>query len=246
MILRCPCCGTTASMECWNDQHVENTLKALAEFPHPTGSPAIEYLSLFRPEKTVLSFKKASHLLAELAELVKAGSIKVQRQHELPITPIIWARAMMQMVNQRDAIKRPLKNHNYLRQVAYRLAEEKDQAGIPPCKGGRRSQGDFSEDRGTSSSESEESPFTTNEDFEFWQKCFEALGDEIPAESMGKYFMGIEIVEVTEKEVVLRSPNDFIRKLIKANFMTQLNAAVKKVGGKPRNVKLLAEFKGGV
>ena len=43
-----------------------------------------------------------------------------------PCPAHIWAQALEQMVERRDALQLPIKNHNYLKQIAYTLADQTD------------------------------------------------------------------------------------------------------------------------
>jgi hypothetical protein len=84
---------------------------------------------LFRPEKQSLRWQKAGKIVSELAKLAQTGFVQVQGKVARPCPPRIWAAAMEQMVERRDAIRRPLPNHNYLKQVAWQLADEADAQG---------------------------------------------------------------------------------------------------------------------
>jgi hypothetical protein len=84
---------------------------------------------LFRPESKALAWKKAGRIVAELAKLAGSGHVQVQGKPSRPCPPKIWAEAMGQMLDRRDRITRPMPNHNYLRQVAWQLADEADAKG---------------------------------------------------------------------------------------------------------------------
>lgn len=130
MKLVCPSCGLTASAEAWiNDAAARDLLLAVASLPHPLPKATVPYLRLFRPEKQALSWGKAGKIVAELAKLTALGHAQVQGKVARPCPPRIWAAAMEQMVERRDAIRRPLPNHNYLKQVAWQLADEEDARG---------------------------------------------------------------------------------------------------------------------
>lgn len=127
MRLICPGCGLTASVEAWlNDAEARELLLIVARLPHPLPEACLPYLGLFRPENRALSWKKAGRIVAELAQLVGSGHVQVQGKPSRPCPPRIWAEAMGQMLDRRDRITRPMPNHNYLRQVAWQLADEAD------------------------------------------------------------------------------------------------------------------------
>lgn len=130
MKLVCPSCGLTASVEAWiNDAAARDVLLAVATLPYPLPKVTLPYLGLFRPDKRALSWDKAGKIVAELTKQTAPGHVQVQGKVARPCPPRIWAAAMEQMVERRDAIRRPLPNHNYLKQVAWQLADEEDASG---------------------------------------------------------------------------------------------------------------------
>jgi hypothetical protein len=130
MKLVCPSCGLTASAEAWiNDASARDLLLAVATLPAPLPKATLPYLGLFRPEKRALSWDKAGKIVAELTKLTAPGHVQVQGKVSRPCPPRIFAAAMEKMVEQRDSIRRPLPNHNYLKQVAWQLADEEDARG---------------------------------------------------------------------------------------------------------------------
>ncbi|BDD85958.1 hypothetical protein [Desulfofustis limnaeus] len=127
MKLICPSCGAIASAETWmNDAVCRDVLAAIAALPTPLPKIALGYLGLFRPGERGLSWQKAQRIVGELAALVAAGYVSVQGKVDRDCSPAIWARAMEQMIEQRDRLTRPMKNHNYLRKIAWELANEAD------------------------------------------------------------------------------------------------------------------------
>lgn len=127
MRLPCPCCGALVSAEAWqNDADARATLADAAELPGQINRQVLGYLALFRPRDRALMWKKALRLVRELAALVDAGHVHVHGRPDRPCPPQIWAIAMEQMIEHRDTISRPLPNHNYLRKVAWQLADKLD------------------------------------------------------------------------------------------------------------------------
>ncbi len=130
MRMICPGCGLTASAEAWlNDAEARETMLAMTRLPQGLQGAVLPYLGLFRPEKRALSWKKAARLLAELAELTGSGHVQTQGQPARPCPPRLWAEAMSQMVERRERLSLPMPNHNYLRQVAWQLADQADAQG---------------------------------------------------------------------------------------------------------------------
>ncbi|MBL4901080.1 hypothetical protein JYT85_01430 [Desulfocapsa sp. AH-315-G09] len=127
MKLICPGCGSVASAEIWlNDALCRETMAAIVSLPHPLPGSTIGYVSLFRPGKRALTWKKAKRLVNELAVLVTTGHIQVQGKVARPCPPGIWALAMEQMVERRDSLRLPMPNHNYLKQIVWELADRED------------------------------------------------------------------------------------------------------------------------
>lgn len=137
MKLVCPSCGLTASAEAWeNDAVAREVLVAVAALPAPVPAVALRYLALFRPDKQALRWQKAGKIVSDLAKSVQISHVQVQGKVARPCPPRIWAAAMEQMVERRESIRRPLPNHNYLKQVAWQLADEEDAR----CEATRRHQ----------------------------------------------------------------------------------------------------------
>ncbi|MBU1059094.1 MAG: hypothetical protein KJ804_12345 [Proteobacteria bacterium] len=127
MKLICPGCGSVASAETWlNDSLCRETMLAVVKLPTPLPQVMLGYMGLFRPGKRALTWKKAKRLADEIAALVAAGHIQVQGKVARPCPPRIWAMAMEQMLERRDSLRLPMPNHNYLRQIAWELADRED------------------------------------------------------------------------------------------------------------------------
>lgn len=128
MKLVCPACGAIAAAEAWErDQMARECLQAILALPAPVGGSMLGYLSLFRPGKNSLSWKRALRLTREVAKLVSSRYVSgVHGQVARPCSPVQWAAAMDQMACRREALARPLGGHNYLREVAWGMAEAAD------------------------------------------------------------------------------------------------------------------------
>lgn len=127
MILTCPSCGATASANAWeNDLEAREALKAITCLPPAVAKAALGYYSLFRPATRALSWKKVKTITLELTALVNPGYVQVQGKPARPCPAHLWAQAMEQMVDRATTLQRPLKNHNYLRQIAHQLADQAD------------------------------------------------------------------------------------------------------------------------
>ena len=127
MKLRCPVCRAVCDISAWqNDEKVWACLKAACELPKNAGAVSLRYIGLFRKPGSDrgMSWERASKLLTELAALINAGWVQWDRGVSRPITPSVWADAMETVIDQLK--EPPLKNHNYLRSIAYKRANRQD------------------------------------------------------------------------------------------------------------------------
>ena len=123
----CPGCGMICGAEAWaNDTLQRETFAVVVQLPQPLPEVAFAYLSLFRPAKSSLSWSKAKRVAKELAKLVSTRHIQVDSRPARPCPATVWKQAIDDMMDRRDRLSRPLKNHNYLRQVAYDMADQAD------------------------------------------------------------------------------------------------------------------------
>jgi len=122
MRLVCPSCGAMASAEAWtNDTAVRYFFEALVQLPPPVLRRALPYLGLFRQGTKALPWRRALVLVRNLKELVETGSIHWQGGETRPIDGETWGRAMEATVASGP---KGLKNHNYLRHVAWEMSAE--------------------------------------------------------------------------------------------------------------------------
>lgn len=124
----CPGCYLCAPISLFLvDAKHKEALGVAAKLPTEIGEPLLPYLSLFRPATgRVVSAGKALRLVSLLSQMVTAGHVQVQGKPARPCPPQVWAAAMVQMHDRQDKINRPLPNHNYLREVAWTLADQAD------------------------------------------------------------------------------------------------------------------------
>ena len=62
----------------------------------------------------------------EIKSLVTSGYVQTNKKVARPCPPNIWANAMEQMIERRDRLAIPMPNHNYLRIIAYEMADQQD------------------------------------------------------------------------------------------------------------------------
>lgn len=127
MKLICPGCGAVASAESWdNDLTARAAIQVVSRMPAPVNKQLFSCISLFRPEKRSLSWKKTLRLLGEVEQLVSKGYVGLQGKVDKNCPPSLWAKAMEQMTEQRSCLRLPMNGHNYLRKVAWDLADQAD------------------------------------------------------------------------------------------------------------------------
>lgn len=123
--IACPACNSHIPLEAWL-AHVgaRQALLALADLHGSLRLPAValRYLALFAPEKRTLSFDRIADLLVGLGELIRPARVEWRgRAYAAPLEA--WIAGMEQMLAD-PRIRRPLKNHNYLRAVVAGLADQ--------------------------------------------------------------------------------------------------------------------------
>lgn len=117
MKCKCPACGAIVSLDALlqheqASQAVMHALSLNAEF----GRLAIQYLGLFRPEKSALTMDRLAKLLAELVTGVTSGEFTRNGQrYAAPMA--CWVEGLQLILNNRHNIKRPLNSHGYLYEV---------------------------------------------------------------------------------------------------------------------------------
>ncbi|MEH8031434.1 hypothetical protein [Gallibacterium anatis] len=89
-----------------------NALSLNGEF----GRLAVQYLALFRPEKSALTMDRLAKLLSELVSEVQTGQFYRNGQsYNAPLE--CWIDGLTIVLNSRHNIKRPLTSHGYLYEV---------------------------------------------------------------------------------------------------------------------------------
>ncbi len=119
----CPGCGLRADLDVFCVQADANkALAAALDVPAALGGRVLMYLRLFSPPSKTLALGKATRLLTELAEAVKAAQVRRHGvDHAAP--QALWAAALDAMLASPPEIL-PLTNHQYLFQSVWNLAEK--------------------------------------------------------------------------------------------------------------------------
>jgi len=119
MKLRCPACGTSASLDVLiAHDGARDALAQVFRLPGQLGGAVVRYLGPFRPEARELSLDRVARLLSEVLPDLQSGHITRKGSlHEAP--PDAWIWAIEQAITARDGgrLALPLKGHGWLYEV---------------------------------------------------------------------------------------------------------------------------------
>ena len=119
MKTRCPCCGTTLSLDALvAHESAREALQNAFKLSIPLGSALVRYLALFRPKTQDLSMTRVGKMLGELMPQIQAQRI-MRRQQVFDAPPEAWLWAIDQAMIARDdgRLRTPLKDHGWLYEV---------------------------------------------------------------------------------------------------------------------------------
>ena len=123
MKLTCPSCGAVTSLEAAaNDKAARQVAALFGKLPPQVAAQVPAYLALFRPEKQGLRWTRVESILTELVSMVLDGFTRGRRRCRPSAT--IWAGALADVAARN--LRRPLKGHGYLMEVAADLFERAD------------------------------------------------------------------------------------------------------------------------
>ncbi|BBO84504.1 hypothetical protein DSCO28_50700 [Desulfosarcina ovata subsp. sediminis] len=143
MRLKCPACRTSAGADAWAAEvHVEDALKLCLTLPSIIDDRILYYLALFRPRSgRPMNWLTTRNHIDSLKKLVDPVSINWNRQPGRENSPLAWAAAMDRAIAHPN-LDLPLKDHNWLRKVAYGIAGEmarnRELLRMPEERGGHR------------------------------------------------------------------------------------------------------------
>ena len=119
MKTRCPCCGAENSLDALigNDDARDAVLAVIAiggELP----KLAVQYIGLFRPAQTSLTWARTAKLLNDILPDIRRGAITRERV-EYPAPAEAWLYGFRELLARRNSggLKLPLKSHGYLYEV---------------------------------------------------------------------------------------------------------------------------------
>ena len=119
MKTRCPCCGAENSLDALiAHEGARQVVWAAGQVGGEVGKLAVQYIALFRPAKTALTFERMAKLLGELLPDMERGAIS-RNSLEYPAPPEAWIYGFRELLSRRNvgSLKLPLKSHGYLYEV---------------------------------------------------------------------------------------------------------------------------------
>jgi|APLak6261659701_1056019.scaffolds.fasta_scaffold00073_12 hypothetical protein len=137
MMIKCPACGASASLDALIDDDPAAQALLLALKITPVGRSLVKYLGLFRPAKRQLSWSKVASLLGELQPLIEAQ--RIERNGIAYDAPnVLWEVAIDKVLQMRDLgkLQTPLKTHGYLFDVMVTESSRVGNALLPTLMSG--------------------------------------------------------------------------------------------------------------
>lgn len=113
MRIICPCCQTDFPLEAGiNDVNARNAIKRAFSLS-PLGELLLAYVQLFQKPTRKLSMTKLVKILDEIIPLIQTG--RIDHRGRLWAAPLdSWRAALEEMLDRREKLTIPLKNHSYL------------------------------------------------------------------------------------------------------------------------------------
>ena len=123
MRIICPCCQSDFPIEAGiNDVAARNAVK-LAFGLTPFGDLVLGYVQLFKPANRAMPIARLVKILEELLAMIKQG--RINRSGRTWAAPMdAWKSAFEEMLERRDKLTLPLKNHSYLLTIIAGFADK--------------------------------------------------------------------------------------------------------------------------
>ncbi len=124
MDITCPNCAIKFPLIAgMNDSDARRVAALLGELPPKLTPLLLEYLSLFKPPKAGLTWRRTHTLLSELLPAIKSGQISC-RGRPWAVLQTHWQQALQDVIDRRHTFTLPLKSHGYLLDVLSGLADK--------------------------------------------------------------------------------------------------------------------------
>ena len=119
MKTRCPCCGAENSLDALlAHEDARDAVLAVIAIGGELPKLAVQYIGLFRPAKTSLTWARTAKLLNDILPDIRRGAVTRERV-EYPAPAEAWLYGFRELLARRNAggLKLPLKSHGYLYEV---------------------------------------------------------------------------------------------------------------------------------
>lgn len=119
MKTRCPACGAENSLDSLiTSDDARQTLWTLAQIGGELTKRLVQYLGLFRPEKSSLSGARMAKLMSDLLPDIQAQRIqRGGKVFDVPVAAWVWALGEVLTARDTGTLKVPLKTHGYLYEI---------------------------------------------------------------------------------------------------------------------------------
>jgi len=82
-----------------------------------------EYIQLFQPREKLMQPKRELKLVVDVNNMVRIGHVQWKDGVPRNADPSVWAEAIAVMLKRK--LKLPMTNHNYIRAIAWEIADER-------------------------------------------------------------------------------------------------------------------------
>lgn len=139
MKVTCPACGSGFDIDAAvSDADARRFVDLVAGLQPAIAKPLIQYLALFRPEKTGLRWSRMLTLAQELVPMIRDA--RITRNGTAYAVPIeSWAAALSMLADRPKNLQLPLKSHGYLLEILASQAEKVAAKGERAIEESRRS-----------------------------------------------------------------------------------------------------------
>src|SRR3990172_718209 len=126
--ISCPNCALNFPLVAGlNEADAKRYAALMGELPPALAKPLTQYLALFKPAKTGLTWSRALMLLGELLPDIRRGQVR-RNGRDWPAPADYWSLAIQTMLEQRDKLTLPMRNHGYLYSILSGLADRTEAA----------------------------------------------------------------------------------------------------------------------
>jgi len=126
--ISCPNCALNFPLVAGlNEADAKRYAALMGELPPALAKPLTQYLALFKPAKTGLTWSRALKLLGELLPDIRRGQVR-RNGRDWPAPADYWSLAIQTMLEQRDKLTLPMRNHGYLYSILSGLADRTEAA----------------------------------------------------------------------------------------------------------------------